>query len=69
MIFILIFVKNYQQNNAINDFSVWPGTRSNPADINRFGSHTGKSFNLSILCEYISKSKNFFNNNIQNGKR
>ena len=44
MIFILIFVENCLQYDARHDFSVyWFGTGTNPADINRFGSHTGKS--------------------------
>ena len=36
MIFISIFVKNCLQYNVIHDFSVWPRTGSNLADINRF---------------------------------
>ena len=30
--------------NAIHNFSVWLGTGFNPADLNRFRSHTGKYF-------------------------
>ena len=42
MIFILIFVENCLQYDAIHDFSVWLRTGSYPADINRFRIHTGK---------------------------
>ena len=41
MIFILIFVKNCRYYDAKHDFSVWPRTGSNPADIHPFRSHTG----------------------------
>ena len=36
----------------IHEFSVWLRTSNNPADINRFLSHTGKYFDLNIyyLC-------------------
>ena len=45
MIFISIFVENCVFD-MIHDFSVWPRIGSNPADINRFGSHTGKGLNI-----------------------
>ena len=35
MTFVLLFVENY----TIQDYSVWPRTSSNPADIYRFLSH------------------------------
>ena len=41
MNFILMFVKNCLQFDAIHNFSVWLRTCSNPADINRIRSHTG----------------------------
>ena len=40
--FILIFVENLFQNDAIHDYSVCQGTGSNPADNYKFQSHTGK---------------------------
>ena len=40
MIFILISVENCLKYDAIHDFSVRLRTDSNPADINRFQSHT-----------------------------
>ena len=43
MIFILIFMENCLLYDVIHDFSVWPRTSSNPADIKRFRSHTGKN--------------------------
>ena len=42
MIFNFIFVENCLSYNVIHDFSVWLGTGSNPADVNRFRSHTVK---------------------------
>ena len=36
MIFILIFVENCLEFDAIHDISVWLRTDSNPADSNRF---------------------------------
>ena len=42
MISILIFVENWLLYRDIHDFSVRLRTGSNPADINRFRSHTGK---------------------------
>ena len=39
-IFILIFTENCLQYDAIHDFSLWLRTGSNPADSNRFQSHT-----------------------------
>ena len=44
MIFILIFVENLMQYDAIYDFSVRLRIGSDPADINGFRSHTGKIF-------------------------
>jgi len=46
IIFISIFVKNCLLFDAIHDFSVWLRIGSNPVDINRFQSHTGKYFLL-----------------------
>ena len=46
LFFILIFVKNCLLYDAIQDFSVWLRIGSNPADINRFRSHTGKKYYL-----------------------
>ena len=42
MIFISVLVKNLLQYDAIHGFSVWLRTGSDPADINRFESQTGK---------------------------
>ena len=47
MIFISIFVENLMQYDAIYDFSVRLRTGYDPADINRFRSHTGKIFTKS----------------------
>ena len=44
MNFISIFVENYLYLDTIHDLSVWMRTGSNPAESNRFRSHTGKSF-------------------------
>ena len=41
MIFISIFVEICMYYDAVHDFSVWMRTGSNPADIDRFRSHTG----------------------------
>ena len=41
MIFILTFVDKWLQFDALNDFSVWLRTGSNPAYIYQFRSHTG----------------------------
>ena len=38
----LIFVQNCLLYNDVHDFSVWLRPDSNPADINRFRSDTGK---------------------------
>ena len=46
MIFILIYVEHFLSFDAIHNFSVWLRTGSNPADSNRFRSHTGKSFRI-----------------------
>ena len=45
MIFILIFFEKLTVNDAMHDFSVLLRTGSNP-DINRFRSHSGKTFHL-----------------------
>ncbi len=42
MIFILIFVENCLQFDAVHNFSVCLRTGYNPTDINRFRSHTWK---------------------------
>ena len=42
MIIILILVENCLYYDTIYDFSVWLTTGSNPADINRYRSHTDK---------------------------
>ena len=47
-------MENYLQYDAIHDFLVWLKTNSNPADINRFRSHTGKIFHG---FEYFYKNK------------
>ena len=41
MPFISIFVENYLLYNAIDDFSLWLKTGSNPVGINRFQSFSG----------------------------
>ena len=51
IIYVLISVQNYLQFDAVHDFSVWFRTGSNPVDINRFGSHTGK--NILIIKVYL----------------
>ena len=52
MIFILIFLANCLQYDAIHDFSVWLITGSNSADINRFRSHRK-------LYKTLKKKSNF----------
>ena len=42
MLFNLLFMENCLYYYAINDFLVWLRTGTNPADINRIRSHTGK---------------------------
>ena len=42
MNFILLYVKNCLKYDALHDFSVWISKGSNPADMNRFQSNTGK---------------------------
>jgi len=42
MIFILIFVENCLQFDAIQDFSFWLRTDPDQVDSNQFRSHTGK---------------------------
>ena len=44
IISILIFVEKCLEYDDKNYFSVWLRTSPNPSDINRFRSHTGKSF-------------------------
>ena len=44
MIFILIFVKKISVIQCFNDFSAWPRTGSNQADISRFRILTGEAF-------------------------
>ena len=39
--------------DALHDFSVWLRIGSNPEDINRFESHTGKDIDVYIL--YLEK--------------
>ena len=56
-ILILIFVENCLLYDGIHSFSVWLITSSNPADINRCQSHTGKlnlvlPFSSSILHKW-----------------
>ena len=55
IIFIFIFVENCLQYEAIYNFLVWLRTSSNPADINRFGSHIGKYiiYGVCILFLYV----------------
>ena len=58
MIFILIFAENCLQFDAIHDFSVSLRTGSNPADKERFRSHTGKRIQLLTdlsLCFDVNK--------------
>ena len=45
IIIIFMFVENSMQYYTLHYFSVWLRTGYNPADINRFRSHTGKYFN------------------------
>ncbi len=44
MIFILISIETCLLLDAIHYFSVWLRTGSNPADSNRFQSHTGEYY-------------------------
>ena len=55
MIVILIFVENFPYYDAIHDFSVWLRIGSNPVDINRFRSQTGKYYKIltGIAFNYI----------------
>ena len=48
-LYILKFVEKLIYYDTIFNFSVWLRTGSNPADINRFGSHTGKF----LVCMFI----------------
>ena len=51
MIYILIFVENCLQYDAIHDFSVGLRIGSNPADINRFLAILEYNFqNILTLC-------------------
>ena len=56
-IFILIFEENWLQYDTMLDFSVWIRTGSNPLDIIRLLSHSGKKcffltlFIILLLCE------------------
>ena len=45
---ISLFVENCLQYVTIHGFSVWLRTGYNPADINRFQSHTGNEKNMSL---------------------
>ena len=55
MISIIIFVRDCLYYNSKQHFSVWLRTGSNPADINRFRSHTGK-----VLLILFTKIKAYF---------
>ncbi len=50
---IFIFVDNCLQYDAIHDFLVLLRTGSNPADINRFRSHTGNIIILNTIPSII----------------
>ena len=52
MFFILLFVENGLQYNAIHNFSVWLRTGFNPADINR--SYTGKIFAIRQIEDILN---------------
>ena len=41
------------QYNTIHDISVWLRTDSNPADVNRFRSHTGKDILFNLFGTYL----------------
>ena len=56
MVLILCFLIDYSWKivvgyDAINDFSVWLRTVSNPADINRFGSNAENIISFFKLLE------------------
>ncbi len=56
MINILISMENYLQYDAIHNFSVLLRTSSNPADIDRFRSHTEKYLHLKLsYIEYTAE--------------
>ncbi len=57
--FVLIFVENCLYCDAIHDFSVWLRNGSNPADINRLRSHTGK--NVLKFNPFLENGDKFFN--------
>ena len=61
MIFILIFVEKLSIY-AKHDFSLWPRTGSNPADINRFESQTGNISNNLELTTRINIDGKFSQN-------
>ncbi len=50
--------------DATHDVSVWLRTGSNPADSNRFQSHTGKLFQQSsksgVLRDLVAKSVDYY---------
>ena len=60
MIFILLFVDNCLLYYAKHDFSICLRTGSNPADINRFRSHTGNKIKrfLKLLFFWQNKLSN-----------
>ena len=45
---LLVVLENCIKYDTINDFSVWLRTGFNPADINRFQSHTEKYYAVNI---------------------
>ena len=56
---MLIVVESCVYDDAVQDFSVWLRTGSNPEGINRFRSHTGKTLLVRCLililsCNYVS---------------
>ena len=57
MILISIIVENCLSYDAIHELSAWIRTGSNPADINRFPSHTRKKLNDAFWLEH-ENSKN-----------
>ena len=48
----------------MHNFSVWLRIDSNPPDINRFQSHTGKRFIVSYIDKFHEKNKSFRENKI-----
>ena len=61
MIFVLIFLENCLLYDDTHDFSVWIRTGSNPADINKFRSHTAIYISCMILWTdergYVNNTK------------